>query len=230
MYHKPQSRINCPFLRGGVGHGVGGQFRAQPNQPYPWPVCVVSEKYFAKFWQCDIPRARKMNETKYLTEPELTHLEAVLQRFGSSAPRNTLLLEMLLKTGARASEMLGTTGRDVNFHHQTIFIRGSKGSADREIPLKDALFARLWHLVQHLPSLDSKLFPIGYNRLGDIWREFRPVKKKLHCLRHTFAIGVYKRTKDIRLVQRVLGHRSLKNTLIYQDYVYNQTEFRRILD
>jgi integrase/recombinase XerD len=36
-----------------------------------------------------------------------------------------------------------------------------------------------------------------------------------HSLRHTFAMRLYSETKDILLVQRMLGHKSLTNTLVY---------------
>jgi integrase len=73
------------------------------------------------------------------------------------------------------------------------------------------------------------LFPITYNRLRQIWDLYRPVQKKFHSLRHTFAIQLYKKTKDIRLVQVALGHRNVMNTMIYADYVYSQTELRKLI-
>jgi len=36
-----------------------------------------------------------------------------------------------------------------------------------------------------------------------------------HSLRHTFAMRLYAETKDLFLVQRYLGHRSVKNTEVY---------------
>ena len=79
------------------------------------------------------------------------------------------------------------------------------------------------------PDLQKHLFPISYPRLVQIWQHYRPVHKKFHSLRHTFAIELYKKTKDIRLLQMALGHRNIANTMIYADYVYSQTELRRLL-
>ena len=36
-----------------------------------------------------------------------------------------------------------------------------------------------------------------------------------HILRHTFATDLYRETKNIRLVQKALGHAALSNTMIY---------------
>ncbi|MCC7015528.1 MAG: tyrosine-type recombinase/integrase [Planctomycetes bacterium] len=36
-----------------------------------------------------------------------------------------------------------------------------------------------------------------------------------HALRHSFASGLYRRTGDVLVVQRALGHRSIVSTLTY---------------
>jgi len=38
---------------------------------------------------------------------------------------------------------------------------------------------------------------------------------RFHSLRHTYAIKLYSETKDILLVQKALGHRDLRSTLVY---------------
>ncbi len=98
----------------------------------------------------------------------------------------------------------------------------------REIPVEASLFEDL-EVYSRALSLDSPLFDLSYHRLRQIWCEYRPVQKKFHCLRHTFAIRLYKKTRDIRLLQVALGHRNVANTMIYADYVYSQTELRRLI-
>jgi len=36
-----------------------------------------------------------------------------------------------------------------------------------------------------------------------------------HALRHSFAVALYARSRDIALVQRALGHESIVSTLRY---------------
>ncbi len=38
-----------------------------------------------------------------------------------------------------------------------------------------------------------------------------------HSLRHTALTRLYKKTKDIRLVQEVAGHANISTTMIYYD-------------
>ncbi len=168
-----------------------------------------------------------LNKNKYLLPPERERLEEILNHFLNSDLRNALMLHLALRTGARAQELLNLVQNDVNGFDQTLFIRGLKGSNDREIPLPPRLFS---HLERYLTTLDgNELFPITYNRLRDIWATYRPVPKKFHCLRHTFAMNLYEKTKDLRLVQVALGHRSITNTMIYADYAYSRQELRKLI-
>ncbi len=169
-----------------------------------------------------------LNKNKYLLDPEYNHLEMLLNRYKFKEPRNCLAIFVALKTGARAQELLNLRKNDMNVYDQSLYIKGIKGSNDRELPIPAALFDEIELFARGLGASDP-LFDIGYHRLRDIWCEYRPVAKKFHCLRHTFAIRLYKKTRDIRLLQVALGHRNIANTMIYADYVYSQTELRRLI-
>lgn len=165
-----------------------------------------------------------LNKDKFLTDPEIAALKETLQRYKDKDPTNVLLIELALYTGARASEVLALESKDLNPEDKTVFIKGLKGSMDREIPLSDDVFCRLSKL-----SKTGKLFPINYNKFRNIWLLYRPVKKKLHSLRHSFAMTTYKNHKDIALVQMALGHVSLQNSNVYVRYHYKKEEFRKLL-
>ena len=168
-----------------------------------------------------------LNKNKYLLEPERLKLEELLSHYMDRDERNCLLLLVALKSGARAQEVLNLRIQDLNTFDETVYIRGIKGSNDREIPLPSQIFNRL---LRHAQSHGAELvFPISYIRLWQIWEHYRPVAKKFHSLRHTFAIQLYQKTKDIRLVQVALGHRNITNTMIYADYVYSQQELRKLI-
>lgn len=181
-----------------------------------------------------------INKNKYLLEPEVLRLESLLEKSAEQSPkdlsdtteRDTLLLWLGLKTGGRASELLALRKNDLNPYDKTVFIRGIKGSNDRELPLNKWLFDRLYAYSELLPTSGEgagDLFPIGYHRFRQIWDWYRPAPKKLHALRHTFAIRLYQKTKDLRLVQVALGHRNITNTMVYADYVYSQQELRKLI-
>ncbi len=184
-----------------------------------------------------------LNSGKFLSDEEYLNLTSVLKRTienkepgvmrgfrQSFDKRDALLLSVALRTGARATEVLNLRKRDFSHIEGTLLIRGIKGSNDREIPLPPSL-AR--HLERHLrfsvDGPDDRIFPISYPRLNQIWLYYRPANKQFHSLRHTFALMVYKKTRDIKLVQLSLGHRQIANTMIYLDYLYSIEEMRRVI-
>ncbi len=169
-----------------------------------------------------------LNKNKYLMEPEVESLEYLLQRHQQDDSRNCLLIEVALKTGARAQEVLNLRVNDLSSYDQTLFIRGLKGSNDREIPIPKDLFRRLEFLVRSL-NPTHLVFDISYQRLYQIWDLYRPCRKSFHSLRHTFAIQLYKKTRDLRLVQVALGHRNINNTMVYADYIYSKEELKKLI-
>lgn len=167
----------------------------------------------------------ELTRDKFLSEEEFTQLRTILSKLQAKEPRNTALLELMIATGARCGEILQLTKGDLNAVDCSVYIRGTKNSRDREIPIPRDLF----HRINALPPEVGRIFAISYNRLNQIWLEYRPAAKGLHSLRHTAAIHLYKRTKDIKLTQLFLGHRSLNNTQIYTEFIYSQEELRRAL-
>lgn len=169
-----------------------------------------------------------LNKNKYLLDPEVWRLEKLLERSFREHPRDVLLIQLALHTGGRAQEILNLVKSDLNPYDQSVLIRGLKNSNDREIPLPKKIFEGLLDYCQDFKE-PHRIFAISYPRLRQIWDWYRPVPKKFHSLRHTFAIRLYQKTKDLRLVQVALGHRNITNTMIYADYVYSQRELKRLI-
>lgn len=169
----------------------------------------------------------EMNQTKFLTDEEQRHLRKELNLDN----RNELFITLALETGARQSELLAITPIDIDQENQTIHIIGLKGSNNRTMPVRKELIRSLIKRIKDNNIKNSQsIFPISPKTLYQIWTNYRPRSKKpFHSLRHTFAINLYKRTKDIMLIKTALGHRSIKNTMVYADYVYSTNELRRIL-
>ncbi len=171
----------------------------------------------------------QLNKSKYLVDSELSELKRILRLFQDKDRRNTCLIELALNTGGRASELLNLKWIDVDLTEKTVFIKGLKGSNDREIPLRDAEFKRLLSLKSDTDQNNDLIFKISYPRLVQIWNDYKPVDKKFHSLRHTFALNLFKKTKDLRLVQVALGHRNIQNTIVYAEYVYSTRELKRLI-
>lgn len=169
-----------------------------------------------------------LTEKKFLSDQELNRLEFTLSRNRDKSIRDYLLISVALATGGRANEILALTKKDLNVQNRSVFLLGLKGSFDRSIPIKKPLFDDLLRYSQTL--IGDKLFDISYPRLVQIWNVWTPnPEKTFHCLRHTAALRVYRKTKDIRLLQLFLGHANIQNSIIYMDYVYSEEQMRRLI-
>lgn len=166
----------------------------------------------------------QINKTKYLSKIELNQL---LNKLQNDHSRNSLIIQLALATGARASELLAIRVSDLDMHNKSVFIKGLKNSFDREIPLKDDLFNALIGFARK--SNHYLLFNISYPRLVQIWEQYKPINKKFHSLRHTFALNLYERTKDIALVKAALGHKNVMNSMVYLEYFENQSLLKKII-
>lgn len=168
----------------------------------------------------------EISEKKYLSKKELVELEKTF----FIRTRDTLLIKILLETGARQKEILNVTVNDVDIHDGTIYIKGLKGSKDRRLPLEKDTFLRLKSYIEESKP-ECFLFDITPRRARQIWQKCRPVgcEKSLHSLRHTFAINLYKKQRDLRLVQFALGHADINSTMVYASYVYRVQELKKLL-
>jgi integrase len=163
----------------------------------------------------------QLTPDKYLSPQELKLLKLKLQ---DVPEQYRAYFMVLLETGARASEALAIQPTDLLHEHKSVLIRGLKNSRDREIPLSQELFSLLSKLAI---ASDGFLFPWKLRNSDRLWHLYRPCRKKLHALRHTFAVNLYQKTRDIKIVQFALGHKNIANTMIYLEI--DQTETLRRL-
>jgi len=172
-------------------------------------------------------RPHSISKLKYLTPIEVVELEERILNSKRKEFRNAVMIELLMKTGMRSSEMLLLRPMDLYDDTQSIQIATVKGGKDREIPIKPELFKKIQSLATGERA--KPIWNLGHRRLLEIWYQFRPVPKKLHSLRHTYAFNLYKRTKDLLLCKRALGHRSINSTMVYQEEYYQQEDLNRLL-
>ncbi len=109
----------------------------------------------------------------------------------------------------------------------------TKGGDDRSIPIADATADAL--RVHGLPAT-GPLFPGALDKLGggpmgaaayvsgeiNTYLRSEGIKATAHQLRHWFGTRLYDRTRDIRLVQHLLGHADISTTAGYVALVPDQ--------
>jgi site-specific recombinase XerD len=142
--------------------------------------------------------------------------------------RNRTLVTLLADSGLRISEALRLCVSDVHFNTQTAIIRQGKGQVDRlgffGIRTKEQM--RVWlglrdgHAPNDLLFCTRKGRPLTrYHGLHILHRlslrAHLPQKIGPHALRHFAATSVLRKTGDLELVRRILGHSTLTMTLRY---------------
>ncbi|MDA8313920.1 MAG: tyrosine recombinase XerC [Actinomycetota bacterium] len=141
--------------------------------------------------------------------------------------RDDAVLELLYAAGLRVSELCGLDRRGVDLRARTVTVVG-KGDKERQVPVhaRCAEALRRW-LEEGRPALagpDSPPEAVFLNRralrLGprDVRRILdrrSPVPTHPHALRHSMATHLLDGGADLRVVQELLGHASLRTTQIY---------------
>ncbi len=170
-------------------------------------------------------KSYQLNRQKYLSESELEGIKSALS---SAQLEHRLLVLLPIYSGARAQEVLNITPQDLIIEDMALQIYGLKHSDDRIVPLPEWLFLELQAFISlGNKPLNQSIFSIKYRQYANIWSHYAP--KSIKAARHTFAVTVYKKTNNIKLIQKALGHRSIANTMIYSDYVFVTSEMRKLM-
>lgn len=149
----------------------------------------------------------KDRELKYLRHDEVMNLLAEIQN-----PRDALLIRTIYVTGMRASEICSMMVEDIDFDEETITVRGKGGKNRRVFCDPDTLDL----IREHLGGQShGRVFPMTTRNLGLRIAKYAPEGISPHKIRHSYASELYKRSRDLRLVQETLGHSSIQTTEIY---------------
>ena len=138
------------------------------------------------------------------------------------ALRNYVLISLLTKTGIRLGELLEIRKQDVNLRSKTIIINQLKKrrKAVREIIIPPSLIPELSTYIRYIRS--DKLFEMSkrnarrlvhYYTKKILGKRFRP-----HAFRHTYALRILEKTKNLELVRRILGHSRYDVLKAYLNY------------
>jgi site-specific recombinase XerD len=139
--------------------------------------------------------------------------------------KHRCIIKLLYGCGLRLSELLNLKITDIDSGNMVVHIRNSKGNKDRVVMLSN-------QLLQDLREYFSEYKPKEYlieGQGGGVYSEKSVqnvvkdaaaragIKKQVtpHILRHSFATHLLENGTDIRYIQQLLGHSSIKTTEIY---------------
>jgi len=150
--------------------------------------------------------------------------------------REWMAIDVLTSTGIRVSEAANIRCGDIRagYAESELFIRDGKGSISRTIQIPEYLKKHLKQFLKwkrersEATGNDDHLF-VGQRGAWSSQAIQQIIKKYLkaldlyepgksvHALRHSYAVQLYRQQRDLRAVQKQLGHASIQSTQIYAD-------------
>ena len=151
-------------------------------------------------------------------------VRALLRRVRTPAPRMSLTL--MYCCGLRVSEAVRLRPTDIDGSRRVVCVRNGKGQKDRYVPLPGRLLQGLRDYWRDNHP-EGWLFPSAQGG-GPISPPFvraclraalaeTKIRKKVSChtLRHSYATHLLEQGVNVRAIQALLGHKSIRTTCRY---------------
>lgn len=161
------------------------------------------------------------------TPPQIQTLLSLCPSNTFLGTRNRAIILTFVDTGLRLSELAGVQLKDIDFDKETIKVKG-KGAKERFVRVgritQKALLRYLLMRQDGHPCLwvTEERRPITAEGIAQVIKKTLKAQANLqgvrcspHTFRHTFGTQALRNKADIREVQSLLGHSTLRTTLLY---------------
>ncbi len=169
----------------------------------------------------DIPRPKKpLTLPKMLSKTEVKSLFRV-----TSNLKHKVALQLSYGMGLRVSEVVNLKLNDIDSKRMFAHIKGAKGKKDRYVPLPESILA---NLREYYKAYKPKVYLFegqygGAYAKSSLQQVFKTAMRKagikkqigIHGLRHSYATHLLESGADMRFIQELLGHHSIKTTQVY---------------
>lgn len=203
--------------------------------PNTFNLYCLSLKAFYK-WMKKNGYRKGPNPVKNIMLPRLSRgvprpmADRELGRALAYAPKRIRLMLLLgAYAGLRASEIANLRVSDLDIEAMMIYVMDGKGGKNRSVPLHpdvlDAFYSYAGTSIggkgliffideRRSPELNARW--VG-SELQDFYDKYA-LDMTTHQLRHWFATHMFKVTKDIVTVSKLLGHSNLSTTMVYAQW------------
>lgn len=165
--------------------------------------------------------------------PIVLSVQEIQQMFDASHNlKHRVILALLYSCAIRASELINLMWCDIDRARMIITIRQAKGKKDRQVPLTPKLITLLTDYYRHYKPVTYVLngqHTLQYSKESVLQVVQQTaaragIKNKrvyTHLIRHCSATHMLEQGTDLNLIQRLLGHSSVKTTAIYAHISHN---------
>ena len=139
------------------------------------------------------------------------------------------ILRFLFYTGLRKNEFIRLKRSNFDFRNKTVSVKGkTKNRQEREVPLTNELTNGLQFYFSSEPE-EKNAFNFSEGQLVSLLKDlqdFAPKNKKLspHILRHSYGRLLARKGVNVRVAQKLLGHKNISSTLIYYDVTIDEAK------
>lgn len=135
------------------------------------------------------------------------------------------MIALVYSAGLRVGELINLKIADIDSNRMIIHIKAAKGNKDRIIPLSSKVLTMLRsYYKEFAPKVylyegqkGGSYTSSSFNKLLKTAAKKAKINKNItaHTLRHSYATHLLENGTDIRVIQKLLGHNSIKTTMIY---------------
>ncbi|EGR5585516.1 site-specific integrase [Vibrio cholerae] len=182
-----------------------------------------------KYKQWNLPNPLDDIEPIKVNQRALAYLDKAdiqpfLQRLGSfesegrsvSIPEIVLIAKICLATGARISEALSLERSQISEFKLT-FVE-TKGKRIRSVPISENLYKEIMLASSSSAKIFSTTYGSAHRYIKKALPDYVPEGQATHVLRHTFATHFMMNRGDILILQRILGHQKIEQTMAYAHF------------
>jgi site-specific recombinase XerD len=191
-----------------------------------------------------------LDRQKFLSEAEVKKLRRVvedkaladLQKGRTTWPRFWMAIDLAISAGLRVSEIanLKIDNLYLNSREPRIRVTG-KGNRTRDVFISRELMKHLSeYLLEFKRTMDEPTHPEAFLLISSHRKPYStrtlqyafkvslkeaglPSYYSIHACRHSYGTYLYQKTKNLRLVQKQLGHSSITTTTVYADVPLEET-------
>lgn len=183
---------------------------------------ISSVKFIYKFIvRCELSKFNIERPRKEKHLPQIIDKNHVLKSIDKIENlKHKSIISLAYSVGLRVSEVVNLKIKDIDSERMIINIIQAKGRKDRIVPLTDKILCLLreyYKAYKPKEYLFNGQFELKYSAksCNEIVKKYLGENYHFHLLRHSCFTNLTESGVDIRIIQKLAGHKSCKTTEIY---------------